>query len=132
MKPQSLFALLVLSLVAAPSLSKNTKLDWQTGKLISITEASPERIGIVTGSQSSVVGAYSECRTWLYTVETDNMTYIVSAHTGAWCANHPHPFTVGVQVRFALGQKAKAFLIDEDGKEFKADVITKTPKKQAQ
>jgi hypothetical protein len=60
------------------------------------------------------------------------MTYVFSAHTGAWCANHPNLFTVGAPVRFALGQKAKAFLIDEDGKEFKADLITKTPRKQTQ
>jgi hypothetical protein len=127
-----MFALLVFSLLAATGFSKDTKLDWQTGKLFSIAEGSTEHTGIVTGSQSSVVGAYSECRTWLYTVETDSMIYVLSAHTGHWCANHPNAFTIGAQVRFAPGQKAKAFLIDEEGKEFKADVITKTPKRQAQ
>jgi hypothetical protein len=128
MKRRSLFALLVFSFLAVPGFSKDTKRYWQTGKLVSITEASPERIGIVTGSQSSVVGTYSECRTWLYAVEGNTISYAFSAHTGAWCANHPNPLTVGAQVKFALDQKSKAFLIDEDGKEFKADVITKTSK----
>jgi hypothetical protein len=92
--------------------------DWQTSKLLSVEE------GPVTHVAGP--GFYSECQEWLYTVETETLTYVFSAHTGTWCVGHPHPFTVGAQVKFALAGKGKAYLVDEDGTEFKARLVKKT------
>jgi len=120
----------LMALVALPSFSKDKQRDWQTGKLVSLEEGSAERVGYVSRSQNSVVGGYSECRNWLYSIETDTITYVFSAHTGAWCANHPQPFTVGAQVKFVLEPKGKALLLEEDGKEYQS-VNAKKAAKQA-
>ena len=133
-KAPALTVIWALTLIAASALAndKNEKKEWQAGKLVSIEEGTPQEVGYVIRNQGSVVGGYSECRNWAYTVETDTMTYVFFAHTGAWCADHPRPFTVGNQVKFLLEPKSKARLLDEEGKEFKASVVKKTAKHSAQ
>jgi hypothetical protein len=126
MKRRTLITLLVLSLLALPGLSRDTKRDWHTGKLVSIELGTPESLGIVTGTL--VVPA--EYKVWVYILETDTMTYGFSSRGKGW-HERPRPFTIGNQVKFALDSKGNAFLIDESGKEFKASLVKKTAKQPA-
>ena len=125
MRLQILIVLMTLTALATLGFPKDQKQGWQSGKLTNVQEGSPQNIAVITGNQYSLAGGYSQCKNWLYLVETETMTYVFSAHTGAWCADHPRPFTIGSQVKFMLGSKGKAVLVDEEGKEFKTSLIKK-------
>jgi hypothetical protein len=118
---------LIATLLSISTLAKekNDKRVWQIGKLVNVEEAASQKDGYVIGNQGSILGGYSECRNWAYTVETESVTYVFLAHTGAWCADHPRPLTVGKQVKFSLAAKSKVLLIDEDGKEFTGTLVKK-------
>lgn len=127
MKQQALLALLVSSLLAVPGFSKDTNRDWQTGKLVSIEQGFPESSpGIITSGM--VVNA--KYPTWVYVVETETITYAFLERPRGLPRRYMHPrsFTLGSQVKFALGSKESAFLLDEKGEEFKVSVVKQTVK----
>jgi hypothetical protein len=66
-------------------------------------------------------------RTWTYTVETDTMVYGFSAIGKGW-HQRPRNLSVGKEVKFAFGENEDVWLLDEDGKEFKASVTKKAVK----
>jgi hypothetical protein len=53
-------------------------------------------------------------KTWIYTVETETMSYGFSEPVHGW-HQRPRPFTIGNQAKFALDSKRNAFLVDESG-----------------
>jgi hypothetical protein len=129
---RALFVMLALCLVATPILCKDKKRDWQTGKLVSIKEAPPKQGPIFIPGGAGGLAVPTEYEKWIYVVETDTMVYEFSAYTGAFVRDRPHPFVIGSEVKFALDpeKKERAYLIDEEGKEFKVSVLTKTAKQQ--
>ncbi len=126
MRTRTLVVLLAFSLIVIPSLSKDKKRDWQTGKLVSIEEGIPKTSpGIILPGYSPLV-VHATYRVWIYTVETETMSYGFSVQS-----QHPRPLTINSQVKFALEPKGKAFLLDEEGKEFKASLVKKAAKQPA-
>ena len=115
--------LLCLTLVALPGVSKDKKREWQTGKLISVEQGTEAGPAIPTGT-TTIPSTY---KTWTYTVETDSVVYGFSAR-GKGLHERPRHLTIGNQVTFALGEKKDVWVLDEDGKEFKASVTKKAAK----
>jgi hypothetical protein len=122
----TLTLLLSLTLAVLPGVSKDKNREWQTGKLMSVEQGTQAGPGIVTGTASPVV-IPTTYKTWTYTVETDTMVYGFSAIGKGW-HERPRHLTIGKEVKFALGEKEDAWLLDDDGKEFKASVTKKATK----
>ena len=133
MRRRTLITILVCCLAAVSSFSKDKKRDWQTGKLVSIEVGDSTTLYSVTTTQSTGTAVPLTYKTWVYVVETDTMVYQFAAYTGFWGEDHPYPFTIGRDVRFALdpNKPDRAYLIDEKGKEFKASLVKKAVKQPA-
>jgi|SRR5713226_6869035 len=126
MRTRSVIALLAFNLLATMILATDKTRDWQTGKLISIEQGGSESSpGIIlpNGTGGGLV-THAEYKTWIYTIETADMIYGLSARGQGW-HERPRPFTIGNQVKFALDSKGNAFLVDESSKEFKTSVVKK-------
>jgi hypothetical protein len=124
----TLTLLLSLTLAVLPGVSKDKQREWQTGKLISIEQGAEPGPGIVTGTTNPVV-IPTKRKIWTYTAETDTIIYSFSTRGKGFHERSQH-LTVGKDLKFALGGKQDVWLLDEDGKEFKASV-TKTATKPA-
>jgi hypothetical protein len=124
MKTRSLVVFLAICLLARESFPGDKSRDWQTGTLISIEQGSESGPGMIT----SGVVVNSKYPTWVYVVETETMTYafLEGPHGLPRRYMHPRPFTLGSQVKFVLGSKESAFLLDEKGKQFKVSVVKQT------
>jgi len=134
MRPRTLILVLVLTVLVTPAFPKEKEKErnWQTGKLISIERGVPENYGVIVPPASGGLATPITIGTWVYTVETGTMVYEFVERVGAF-SDHPHPFTVGQKIKFALDAKkeGRAYLIDEKGKEFKASVVKKAAKRPA-
>jgi hypothetical protein len=115
-----LIVCIVFSTLATVSFAKDKGRDWRTGKLVSIEAGVPRSVGVVVGN----IVAPVQYKSWVYTIETETMSYGFSAES-----SHPRSFTINSQVKFVLEANGKALLLDEKGKEFKAALV-KTAAKQ--
>jgi hypothetical protein len=118
--------LLSFTLAVLPGVSKDKKREWQTGKLIGVEQGTQSGPGVVTGTTNPLV-IPTTYRTWTYTIETDTMIYGFSAIGKGW-HQRPRNLSIGKEVKFAFGEKEDVWLLDEDGKEFKASVTKKAVK----
>lgn len=122
MRDYKLAVLLIASLLVANPLSaKEKQRDWQTGKLIS---AESMDAGTIAVPIAGVVVA-KDLRAWVYTIETDSMTYEL-----VWRFGAPLNLTVNSTIKFAIEKKNKAFVIDDEGKERQLSVYRKTAKNE--
>jgi hypothetical protein len=120
--------LLSFTLIVLPGVSKDKKREWQTGKLISVEQGTEAGAGVITGKTTTTpLVIPTTYKTWTYTVETNTMVYGFSAIGKGW-HERPHNLTIGKEVKFALGDKEDVWVLDEDGKEFKASVTKKAAK----
>lgn len=126
MRPWIAVLLTASALISIPGLSEEKKRDWQTGKLISIEEPARGSVAIVkdVSPPRLIVVNY---KIWIYRVEIESTTWVFVA--GGKGHEHPRPFTVGKEVKFALDSKGNAYLIDEQGKELKALEAMKAAKR---
>jgi hypothetical protein len=98
---------MALGLMVQLGFSRDKTRDWQTGKLISIEQGIPESSpGIVLAGTNPPLVIHAEYKAWTYIIETENMVYGFSAQS-----EHPRPFTINSQVKFALEPKGRVFLI---------------------
>lgn len=125
-KATATVTLLLSFTLAVPGVSKDKHREWQAGKLMSVEQGTEAGPGIVTGTTNPLVIPTTR-KVWTYTVETDTMVYGFSTR-GKGLHERPQHLTVGTQVKFALGEKEDVWLLDEDGKEFKASVTKKAAK----
>jgi hypothetical protein len=130
-KARILAVMLACGLLATPALTEDKHRDWQTGKLVSIEQGvSGSGLGVILPNTNPTFVAPTQYRIWVYTIETEARSYGFSAPGTGW-HQRARPLTIGNQVKFALGAKADAFLIDESGKEFKASVVKQAAKQPA-
>ncbi len=110
----ALLLLLAFSSAVAPALSKEKNREWQVGRLVSIEP----RASKPSSEATSAFFASEANRAWIYTIETEAITYAFSSQS-----EEPRLLTINSQVRFAFGQRDEAFLLDESGKEFRVILV---------
>ena len=116
-RPWVALLLSVSTLISIPCFSEAKKRNWQTGKLISIEEAAPGSVAIIKDVSPPLIIPV-KYKIWIYRVEIDSTTWVFVV--GGKGHEHPRPFTVGKEIKFALDSEGNAFLTDEGGKELKA------------
>ena len=119
MTRKSFISLLAFFLLACQLQGKEKNRDWQAGTLTRV-ESNDEGTAALPVAGAVVVLPIHE---WTYLVETDSMVY-------AFGRKSPRSLNVTVngRVKFAIDKNARAYLIDDDGKEFQVSVIRKIAK----
>ncbi|MBM3740350.1 MAG: hypothetical protein FJW39_31735 [Acidobacteria bacterium] len=123
---------IIVAVVASLALVAQSRRDWQQGicrdvttdsKVVSLYSSATASGNTVTGSTVpiSIVHAY-------YVVEADDMIYI-GAQRLRWRWSKPIDFTINRPIRFAV-EKRDLYLLDEQGKEHKIELIKRIAKEQ--